>query len=82
MYLTFKTAENQNTGGNIMTVEDIKKAISGTDYEFYGLRKDEDIRYNVGNVANNSHQLYQDPWYDDDDELVYPYIENGPYAGF
>ncbi len=65
-----------------MTVEDIKKAISGTDYEFYGLRKDEDIRYNVGNVANNSHQLYQDPWYDDDDELVYPYIENGPYAGF
>ena len=64
-----------------MTVEEIKKAIIGTEYEFYGLRADDGIRYNVGDIANNSHQLYQDPWYNDEDELVYPYIEKGPYEG-
>ena len=64
-----------------MTVEDIKNAISGTDFEFYGLRVDEGVRYNVGDTANNSHQLYQDPDFDDDGELIYPYIEDGVNKG-
>lgn len=66
----------------MLTVEDIKKAISGTEFEFYGLRVDDGIRYNVGDTANNSHQLFQDPDFDDDGELIYPYIEDGIYAGF
>lgn len=66
----------------MLTVEDIKNAISGTDFEFYGLRVDDGIRYNVGDTANNSHQLYQDPDFDEDGELIYPYIEDGIYKGF
>lgn len=65
-----------------MTVEEIKKAIAGSDYEFYGIRVDDGIRYNVGDIANNSHQLFRDPFYGDDDNLVYPYIEDGIYSGF
>lgn len=65
-----------------LTIEDIKKAISGTDFEFYGLRVDDGIRYNIGDTANNSHQLFQDPDFDEDGELIYPYIEDGIYAGF
>lgn len=64
-----------------LTVEDIKNAISGTDFEFYGLRVDEGIRYNIGDIANNSRQLFQDPDFDDDGELVYPYIEDGVNKG-
>lgn len=64
-----------------LTVENIKEAISGTDFEFYGLRVDDGIRYNVGDTANNSHQLYQDPDFDEDGELIYPYIEDGANKG-
>lgn len=66
----------------MLTVEDIKNAISGTDFEFYGLRVDEGIRYNIGDTANNSRQLFRDPDFDEDGELIYPYIEDGIYAGF
>lgn len=68
----------------MLTVEDIKKAISGTEFEFYGLRADEGIRYNIGDTANNSRQLYQDPQYADFEmtELLYPLIEDGIYKGF
>lgn len=65
-----------------LTVENIKKAISGTDFEFYGLRVDEGIRYNIGDIANNSRQLFQDPYFDGEGELIYPYIEDGIYEGF
>lgn len=65
----------------MLTVEDIKKAISGKDFEFYGLRVDDGIRYNVGDTANNSHQLFQDPDFDEDGELIYPYIEDGANKG-
>lgn len=64
-----------------MTVYDIKKAISDTDFAFYGLRVDEGICYNVGDTANNSHQLFQDPEFDDDGELIYPYVEDGVNRG-
>lgn len=66
----------------MLTVEDIKNAISGTDFEFYGIRVDNGIRYDVGDTANNSHQLFQDPDFDEDGELIYPYIEDGIYKGF
>lgn len=52
-----------------------------TDYEFFGLRKD-DFNYNVGDSCNISHQLFQDPMYDDEDELIYPYCEDGIYQGY
>lgn len=65
----------------MLTVGDIKTAISGTEYEFYGLRVDCGIRYSVGDTANNSRQLFQDPNFDDDGELVYPYIEDGVNKG-
>lgn len=64
-----------------LTVEDIKKTINETEFEFYGLRVDDGLRYNVGDTANNSHQLYQDPDFDEDGELIYPYIEDGVNHG-
>ena len=65
----------------MLTVEDIKKAIEGTEFWHYGLRVDEGIRYDIGDTANNSHQLFQDPEYDNDGELLYPYIEDGVNKG-
>lgn len=44
----------------MLTVEDIKKAVSGTDFEFYGIRVDDGISYNVGDICENSHQWWQD----------------------
>lgn len=35
----------------MLTVEDIKEAISDTDFEFYGLRVDDGICYNVGDTG-------------------------------
>lgn len=64
-----------------LTVEDIKNAINGTEFEFYGLRVDEGICYNVGDTADNSHQLFQDPDFDDNGNLIYPYIEDGVNKG-
>lgn len=55
--------------------------IAKEEYSFYGLRVD--VRdYSVGDICSVSHQLYQDPMYDDNDELVYPLIEGGIYGGF
>lgn len=65
-----------------MTVEEIKKAIAGSDFEFYGIRVDGEAFYNIGDTANNSHQLFQNPDFDEEGELIYPYIEDGPYKGF
>lgn len=65
-----------------LTVNDIKKNVCNTNFSFYGIRVDSGIAYNVGDIANASHQLYQDPYYNEDCELIYPYIEDGIYAGF
>lgn len=62
-------------------VEDIKNAISGTDFYFYGIRVDGGVLYHVGDIANNSRQLFQDPDFDEDGELIYPYIEDGVNKG-
>ncbi len=64
-----------------LTVEDIKNAVKDTDFYFYVVRVDGGILYHVGDTANNSRQLFQDPDFDDDGELIYPYIENGVNKG-
>ncbi|MDD3369123.1 MAG: hypothetical protein PHP50_09600 [Lachnospiraceae bacterium] len=51
--------------------EQISKIIKKGEYEFYGVRID-DFDYDIGDICNNSHQLYQDPMYDENDNLIYP----------
>lgn len=65
-------------------ISEIKEAIKNTNYEYYGIRVDSGIKYNIGDTAGNSHELFQDPQYTDDtfSELLYPYIESGRYKGF
>ena len=65
----------------MLSVKEIKEAIANTEYEFYGIRVDE-IKYIVGETAHISHQLFQDPDFFDDGELIYHYIEDGIYEGF
>ena len=62
-------------------ISDILDIIAIDQYTDYGLRVDS-IKYNVGDICNNSHSLYWDPVYDEDDNLVYPLIEDGPYTGY
>lgn len=66
-----------------MTIEEIRKLISEAEYDYIGIRAD-DRDYQIGEVMNNSHQLFQDPQYADFEctELLYPYISDGPYTGF
>lgn len=61
-------------------LEEIKKAIENTCFDSYGIRVDE-CKYEVGDIANNSHELYQDPDFDEDGNLIYPEGE-GIYEGF
>ena len=63
-----------------MTIEEIKNSITGTNFNFYGIRIDA-IKYNVGDIANKSHQLFQDQEYDEDCNPLYPDGE-GIYSGF
>ena len=62
-------------------ISDILDIISADNYTDYGLRID-NIKYNVGDICNNSHSLYWDAVYDEDGDPVYPLIEDGPYAGY
>lgn len=65
-----------------MTVEEIRELISKSEYDYIGIRAD-NRGYQAGEVVDNSHQLFQDPQYNDTyTELLYPYICEGPYAGF
>lgn len=59
----------------------IKKTLTEETYEVFGLRKD-DKRYEVGDVVNNSHQLFPDPQYDANWELAYNLVTEGIYKGF
>ena len=63
------------------TINLIQSLTADGRYSYYGLRKD-NRRYDVGEIVAKSHQLWQDPQWDDNDELVYPYIEDGVYAGY
>ena len=38
--------------------------------------------YKIGDICHKSHQLFQDPSYDENGELIYPYCENGIYKRF
>lgn len=67
------------------TVEDIKKIIATLsedtiENKSFGLRMDE-CKYKVGDYANVSHELYQDPIFDLDGELVYE-EGKGIYSGY
>ena len=65
-----------------MTVEEIRELISKSEYDCIGIRTDS-REYQAGEVVDNSHQLFQDPQYNDTyTALLYPYISEGPYAGF
>ncbi len=43
-----------------MTIEKLKEIIDMEEYEFYGVRVDETIKYNIGDICYNSHQWWQD----------------------
>lgn len=61
-------------------IDTIKRIIADGEFDFYGLRVD-DYKYNVGDICKLSHQYFQDPVYNEDEELLYPYTENGYDAG-
>lgn len=60
--------------------EKILSILKKEEFEYYGLRID-DFEYSVGDTCNNSHELFQDPMYDDNDNPVYPEGE-GIYEGY
>ena len=66
-----------------MTIEEIKRICEKSDFSYFGLRAD-DMEYQIGDICNNSHQLFQDPIFDECGELMYPVVEDpdSPYYGF
>ena len=67
----------------VMTIEEIKKICEKSDFSYFGLRAD-DMEYQIGDICNNSHQLFQDPAFDEEGELIYPAVEDpdSPYYGY
>ena len=67
----------------MMTVEDIKKVCKESGFGYFGLRAD-NMEYSVGDICENSHQLFQDPIFDELGELAYPEIDDrtSPYYGY
>ena len=65
-----------------MTVEEIKRICEDSYFGYFGLRAD-DLDYQIGDICNDSHQLFQDPDFDEEGELLYPAIEDpeSPYYG-
>lgn len=69
-------------GEKAMTIEEIRDLINEAEYEYIGIRADK-RDYQIGEIMDNSHHLFEDPQYNDDyTELLYPYISKGVYAGF
>ncbi len=66
-----------------MTVQDILAICEKTSFGYYGLRAD-DMDYQVGDICENSHQLFQDPDFDEEGNLIYEEVEDhdSPYYGF
>lgn len=66
-----------------MTVQEIQEICKKTEYEYFGLRAD-NKKYNIGEICENSHQLFQDPDFDENGDLIFPYISNteSPYYGY
>lgn len=66
-----------------MEKDDIKRICKESYFGYFGLRAD-DMEYQAGDICNDSHQLFQDPDFDEEGELIYPAIEDpeSPYYGF
>lgn len=60
--------------------QEIIDAAYKTKFKFYGVRKDTH-KYNVGELAKVSHQLYQDQQIGDFGEELYP-VGEGIYSGY
>ena len=45
-----------------MTIEEIRNIIEEAEYDYIGIRADS-RDYQIGEVMDNSHQLFQDPQY-------------------
>lgn len=60
--------------------QEIMDAVYKTKYRYYGIRKDTH-KYNVGELAKVSHQLYQDQQIGDFGEELYP-VGEGIYSGY
>jgi hypothetical protein len=63
-----------------MTIEELRRIIENSDFEVFGLRAD-DYKYSIGDDAHVSHQLFQDPDWDEYGNLIYQEGE-GFYKGF
>lgn len=61
-----------------MIAADIKNILNEREYCYYGLRADS-FDYKIGDVTNVSHQLFQNPQYDDYGELKY-HLGEGRYS--
>lgn len=66
-----------------MTVQEIQEICENSYFGYFGLRAD-DMEYRIGDICNNSHQLFQDPYFDEEGELIYPAIKDpeSPNYGF
>lgn len=66
-----------------MTAEEIRRICNESECESFGFRMDFK-KYQVGEECEVSHQLFQDPWFDDDGELLYEQDTDpeSPYYGF
>ena len=66
-----------------MNAQEMKKIFEYSGYGYFGLRAD-DMEYEAGDFCNNSHQLFQDPEYDENGDLIFPFIDDpeSPYCGF
>mgnify|MGYP000851674368 CR=1 FL=1 len=62
-------------------INKIIETMQNSEYEYFGLRKD-NFNYEVGDICNKSHELFQDPIYNENYELVYPYCKKGIYKGY
>ena len=67
----------------VMTVKEIQDICENSRYGYFGLRAD-DMDYQAGDICNNSHQLFQDPDFDEFGELIYPFVDDpeSPYYDF
>lgn len=90
MYIIITERENKkiNSGRirgkvRVMTIEEIKRICEKSDFSYFGLRAD-DMEYQIGDICNNSHQLFQDPIFDDFGSLLYPAVDDpeNPYYGY
>ena len=64
-----------------MQINEVKKIIENAEFNFYGLRMDSN-KYSIGDICESSHQLYQDPEFDEEGNLLYEYQAEGPYKGY